>query len=543
MILKFWALTLLLWFSFQGYAATSEKTGEKLLEELDSIILDQSKYTQKRDLKIQMLKKQIDSATDEILKFSQLDNLFEEYRNYRIDSALVVAKQMVEIAKNLDDKRQHQAQMRLADVANKLGRPEKCISLLNRIPRTDDVRYNNYFYYLYHTAYLSLSEEAADVDGMYSYKKELKSYKDSSIAITKMDSEGGATNRAGLLCQQGEHRKGVELLRSYYDNLQDKEDIKLASVQYQLAEMYLAVGDTANAKLFFTKSAINDLKAAKRVYKSLQKLAMLLYVEGDTDRAYNYIMKSMFDINAGHARYRVFDIAEYLPIISATYDMQRDEYEMKKSFVTLVLGLVLVLMIVFYILLRRKKKVIATVVEQITEQNIQLQKLTENLKLSNSRLRESDDIKVEYIALLFDTCSEYIREQEDFRKKIAQKLVSKQTAEVLKIVNMQTSESDNFKQFIHRFDSIFNYLFPNFVEDFNQFLRPEERIKLKPGELLTPELRIYALIRLGITENGKIAEFLHYSLQTVYNYRQKMRNKAINKGESLSAKMRGIMNK
>lgn len=105
----------------------------------------------------------------------------------------------------------------------------------------------------------------------------------------------------------------------------------------------------------------------------------------------------------------------------------------------------------------------------------------------------------------------------------------------------KSDENKDFKILIQEFDTIFLSIFPNFVSDFNNLLRPEERIVLKHDKLLTPELRIYALIRLGITENAQIAEFLHYSIQTVYNYRQKMRNKALVKGKSLSAQMQKIL--
>ena len=99
---------------------------------------------------------------------------------------------------------------------------------------------------------------------------------------------------------------------------------------------------------------------------------------------------------------------------------------------------------------------------------------------------------------------------------------------------MSNKISEDLKSFIRHFDTIFLSIFPNFIQDFNSLLRPEERIQIKEGELLTPELRIYALIRLGIHDNTKIASFLHYSLQTVYNYRMKMRNKAISDKKNLA---------
>ena len=84
----------------------------------------------------------------------------------------------------------------------------------------------------------------------------------------------------------------------------------------------------------------------------------------------------------------------------------------------------------------------------------------------------------------------------------------------------------NHAKYYKNFDAIFLHVYPSFVSDFNELLLPEERIVLKEGELLNTELRIYALVRLGINDSVKIAELLHCSPQTVYNNRLKVRNKA-----------------
>ncbi len=114
-------------------------------------------------------------------------------------------------------------------------------------------------------------------------------------------------------------------------------------------------------------------------------------------------------------------------------------------------------------------------------------------------------------------------------------------ADISKMLHNQSSTTEDFKLFISKFDTIFLSIFPDFVESFNALLKEDERIQeKKEGELLTPELRIYALIRLGINDNSKIANFLHYSLQTVYNYRLKMRNKAIVPGKYLAVQVQKL---
>ena len=113
-------------------------------------------------------------------------------------------------------------------------------------------------------------------------------------------------------------------------------------------------------------------------------------------------------------------------------------------------------------------------------------------------------------------------------------------ADISKMLHNQSSTTEDFKLFISKFDTIFLSIFPDFVESFNALLKEDERIQVKEGELLTPELRSYALIRLGINDNSKIANFLHYSLQTVYNYRLKMRNKAIVPGKDLAVQVQKL---
>ena len=133
--------------------------------------------------------------------------------------------------------------------------------------------------------------------------------------------------------------------------------------------------------------------------------------------------------------------------------------------------------------------------------------------------------------------SEYIQKQHTLYKQLNRIATSGHLSDLSKFINDQQGKSEDLKTFIHQFDTIFLTIFPNFIKDFNALLRPEEQIKIKEGELLTPELRIYALMRLGINDNSKIASFLHYSLQTVYNYRMKMRNKAISDKKDLSVQI------
>lgn len=162
---------------------------------------------------------------------------------------------------------------------------------------------------------------------------------------------------------------------------------------------------------------------------------------------------------------------------------------------------------------------------QVAETNVQLTSLNEQLRDTNNQLRESNYVKEEYIGYVFSICSNYISKLDEYRKNINRKLKANQLEDVKALTDTHSMAQNELKEFYHNFDAIFLHIYPDFVSDFNALLHPDEQIVLKDGELLNTELRIYALVRLGITDSVKIAEFLHYSPQTVYNNRLKTRNK------------------
>ncbi len=506
--------------------------------ELDRIVADTSPYDRIFQGETNLLKHKLDIATTDSARFIVLQELFHRYRNFRIDSAMIVSKRLVQIARSLPPDSLNSAMMNYADALNKSGMSKVSIDVLDGIPRTDAVKENAYFYYLYHTAYLSLAHDNMDPQMVRLYHDKIDALKDTLLSLNTPGTAGYVSNLAGKLADDGNTDEAIrQLTYLFYDSNNTVNPRDKAALEFQLAEIYLQDGDTTNAIDLLVKSSVVDLMRAKKVYKSLQRLAVVLYLQGDVERAYKYITKSLNDINYGRARYRLPDIAEYLPIITTAYNQQRQRSQQQQVIAIVLLVLLACTSAGAFFSATRKKKLLSDTKRQLEEQNRQLQKLAEDLRQSNQSLEESNHIKVEYIASLFNICSDYIKKQEDWRKQMSRKLASNQIQEAQKSLK-NSLLSDDFRLFINKFDAIFLSLFPDFVDRFNSLLRPEERIVLKKDELLTPELRIYALVRLGITENTKIADFLHYSLQTVYNYRQKMRNKAIDRNQKLSDRIK-----
>ena len=183
--------------------------------------------------------------------------------------------------------------------------------------------------------------------------------------------------------------------------------------------------------------------------------------------------------------------------------------------------------------LKRRRSELAYANQNLKEANENLVEVNAQMKQTNIQLKESNLAKEEYVAYVFAICSNYISKLEEYRKDINRKAKAKMLGEILTMTDKQTMVQEELKEFYHHFDAIFLRLYPTFLDDFNALLEPEERIVPRKGELLNTDLRIYALIRLGITDSVKISEFLHCSPQTIYNSRLKMRNKSKLSNEEL----------
>lgn len=504
--------------------ANDEKKENILLFRLDNMIASRNIYQNKMEREIADLQRTLGYADDDESRFEILGSLFEKYRSFLIDTAFVVAKQRIKVSKTLERNQQDESSMNMADVLNKMGRHQSALAILDGMERTSYVRHSTYFYYLYHTIYLSCYNEEIEPSVQKIYFQKMRCYKDTLVSISPPSSTSYIMNRCGLLKMDGKEDAALFLLKNYYEKNANKNPDR-ARMEYLMAELYLAKRDTANAKHYLILSSITDIGNAKKVYMSLQRLAAILYKEGDVERAYNYITCALEDINFGKARYRILDIVEYLPIINAANNLRVMNNKIRLIYFSLTLFALFSMLAVALILVYKKNIKLVKVQLSLENQNRCLQEMADNLAQKNRQIKEVNHIKEEYIGLLFNICSEYISRQEENRKALIRIINTGQMSEVAKLAYSQSSASNELKNFMNQFDTIFLSIFPNFIGVFNEFMNDIEKIYPKEGELLTPELRIYALIRLGITDNSKIANFLHYSLQTVYNYRMKIRSR------------------
>ncbi len=289
------------------------------------------------------------------------------------------------------------------------------------------------------------------------------------------------------------------------------------------------------------------MQSAVREYISLRNLAVLLYREGEVEDAYNLLRISMEDAAKCNARMRVVELNNIFPLVNDMYldVIQRQKRNLRWSLIIISILSAILLGAVFYVLKQMKRTAAAK--KDVEHANEMLQQLNNELKASNAALQaanqsiaENSRIKEEYIARYMDQCSLYIEKLDSYRKQLGKLIIAGKTRQLNDTLKSTAFLDEELKAFYDNFDNTFLNLFPTFVADFNALLRPEEEIVPKKPGHLTTELRIFALIRLGIGDSVKIAQFLRYSVTTIYNYRTKARNKAVGNRDKLEEEVMKI---
>lgn len=330
---------------------------------------------------------------------------------------------------------------------------------------------------------------------------------------------------------------------------------------YALARIYRSQDNNDNYIYWLTKSAIADLYSVNREIASIQELSRQLYELGNYQRAYRYISLCRDISMAYNNRVRLYGIMQIEHNITESLLQQVEEQSEQRQHLIITLGLLLLGVLLLAALLYRSNHRLHSVQHRIRETNLKLQEqkielsdsndklaelneqfkdLNEQLSASVMQLNESNFVKEQYIGAVFQLCSSYINKMDDFRRNISRKLKTRLYDDARQMTESPSEVQNVVKEFYHSFDETFLNIYPDFVKEFNELLIPEERIELKEGELLNTELRIYALVRMGITESLRISQVLHCSPQTVYNNRNKTRNKAIRNRDNFDEMVRNL---
>lgn len=563
MILKKLLLLLLLTTLSRSIVVAQDLKGDAsdYLHILDSLLTRQKDFQRQKLLKIGEIMEKKKHASSDFDRFLSNGLLAEEYATFRADSALKYIELNLDIAnKNGNSEwkaRTLLCKSNLLTGTGLLSEASQIMSQINRESLPDDLltEYFGEMIYLY-----SHLGNYAGGDGNRYYVKE-RAYKDSIMATLTPDHPDYLWYKGWDVL--GTDKTDDSLIPSLEKRLAEsglntRRDAKEA---YMLSKLYEWKGDKENSKKYMALSSIVDVKTANAEIASMEDLAKMLFAENDIDHAYSYINYSLDQARSFPNRVRILSITKTIGSINLAYQERNKKQEQRiRLFLVVVCLLAVILFATVTIIIvqnRRLKKQRTNLDEankslsknlselseaqrQLAEANAKLKDLNNDLQTKNDELNEANYVKEEYIGYVFTICSNYIRKLEDFRKSIHVKAVTRKFKEIEQATSSHDFTKEELKDFYHSFDTIFLHIYPDFVKDFNSLLQDDKRIIPKDGELLNTELRIYALVRLGITDSVKIADFLHCSPQTVYNNRFKVRNKAIIPKEKFAETVRTL---
>ena len=540
---------LLFLISSTGVAA-GEIDLEQEYRQLDKAIEQTEKYVQERENRIRKYKTARGAIDDNRVQYELSRSLYDEYRPYMSDSAIHYISRCIMLAERMGDPiRADECRLLLAYQCTESGMYHEAMDVLNSMDaqRINDSRNKRRYYitlaHLYHE--LEYYCKVPRLQGEYYAKGDYYNHLIDTTGVSATDDE--ALQVKEIECLGAGDGQGA--LR--YSDMRLKQ-VKEGSHQYAIVAFYryldyALLGDSVQTRYWVTQSALSDVKNAVMDQGAMWELANKLMADGDMERAYRYIRFAWQCANTFNTVKRNNQISPVLTAISDNYEasLKRANHLLALLAVVSSLLAALFLGILFYSNSQRKK--LARARNELSESNTRLAQLNRQLSDLNTQLRdtnvqlnESNRVKDEYVGRFIHLCSFYIDRLDEMRKRVNKMVKSRDLDALFKFTGDSQLRDKNLTELYEMFDSTFLHLFPNFVDDFNALLRPECRVTMPEPGTLNTDIRIFALIRLGIEDSSRIAEFLHYSVNTIYNYRAKIKNGAIGDRDSFESQVKAI---
>ena len=509
--------------------AERHDTDKITLSDLDNVICHASEYDRVREGRLDSCRTALMHSKTLEQKYLLYFTMRRTFDRYRTDSATFYAVRSLDAAKELGRQDYISASfLALAKQYMTSGMSYDALATLNRVDRSAlPAREMEEMYLLYMSTYESLEVLSMDKSLKHYYSSKAREYKDSIVSRFP----DNVTIKSESLVVEGDYKSALEMLLKKYESL-SPEAIETGPVAIAIADIYLTIGWRDAAKDYMIASAYSDLVNAKKEYVALRMLATMLYEDGDIKRAYSYLNKALEDANFCKARLKVDALAPLISIVNESY-LEAKKKDLRVLLAAFgVLCFLILLMTVLLFVNKSQRKRLEVMKDELTAS----QQLQEE---ANKIVKESSNIKNTYITQLMLECISRIERLDKYRKNLNKKAIAGDIQTLKKDLKSNTVVEEEWTSFYSVFDKTFLSLFPTFIADFNNFLQPEFRISIKDPYVLSPELRIYALIRLGIDSTDRISLLLRYSRSTIYAYRSRTRLKAVSP-QSFEDQIKGI---
>ena len=498
-------------------------------ERIDSIMSVHDKIIADKEQQINQMR-MLQHELDDRGLVGLYHRLFEAYYSYDFDSAAHYARLKYDAALKVHDLHaMAQAKVNIAKTELASGNEIIGMDTLKSLALNDTARFAD------------IKKGYYDAIANHQFAKGNRADKEFQWLIqnAKPMSTGVVYNKVAYLRSQGCHQEALEVITVNRDRLTG--DIHgIAMADFVTAQIYLSLGDTINATQLLANSSIHDLMSPVRDYTSLYQLATILFGNGDVDRAYRYLTFATKDHYASKVNNNLMAINNMMPFIISAHDKRNYERTRLQAGMTIGIAiLAIALLIVLWFLykqLRRASRANRT--KSLLNERLVI--ASKRLKSLNHTLTQSNNTKDAYILQYLNLCSYYIDSLDRYRNNLRSIARTKGVQHMLDYLNSSNLHDRELKEFYHSFDTTFLNLFPDFVERFNELIEPDKRLVMPAPDTLSTEMRVFALMRLGITESDRIATFLRRSTSTIYNYRVKMRNAAIGDRDKFEEKVMKI---
>lgn len=502
---------------------------DSVLRVLDAESERASEYSDAHDATIAALRKRLPHVKDNAKRFELCHNIFELYRYFQYDSAYVYASKMLDIARRLNDpQRDAQARAAVMDCYTTAGLFKEASDMKQSIkPSLLPPECLLPYYELTARYYAELASFApADSRERRMHNDSINAYKQLILSASEPNSFIFVNN---TIDADAQHGLPVEsMFRRRMDMLKDfKLDLHQQAVLHsQLGLNAAELGLKDEAAYHYAMAALADLRSSTRETTAAKCLAQNMYERGDIDRAARYIHFALSDANAYNTRLRLKEIGEILPRIELARHAQVMQQRKVLVSVLVVVGVLLLVIVVMFFKLRRRNRSLADSHTRLRTQAQELEDANSSLNSYIERLRETNEIKDQYIAQSLIGNTDFVNEVETKCKRAITKLKAKQLDDVATILHEMGIKRERERMF-SSFDEAFLKLFPNFIDEFNKLFDADNQIKLGADGELSTELRIFALMRLGLDNPGEVANYLNLSVNTIYVYKTKVKARSI----------------
>lgn len=515
-------------------AIFSSANNAALLQKLDRVIEESETIVAEKNKKIATLKQMAAKENNTALLLEIYHELSEEYYVFKFDSAKVYVEKGLALAKKVQNSRYIVTNTIMkAKLLSIGGLYSEAINTLNTIEQDSLGEQNMIFDY--NIAYSTIYSYWADYcnDDTYSpiYRERSNAYLKNAIAnIDK--------NNAAYDYYMGEYYVYIDkdddkALKHYFRALEKNGMTSrvYAMASFAIANNYSAHENMEKYEEYLIKASICDILCCTKENLAIQDLAMHLFKQDNEniERARVYINTAMDDAKSYNNRLRILEISQKLPIIVSTYHKRLTTQNSTLMYAVWGISLLVVTMLVLLYFFVRQNKLLSKRRHELHVSNNMLTETNERLNRANEQLLDTNRKREGLAKLYIDLCAKYIDKMAKFQVMVQRKIKANQINELMSYVSSSRLNYEDADTFMKRFDEAFLNLYPSFVTEFNALLKEDEQVITKNPHSLTTELRIFALIRLGIKESSEIAALLYYTPRTIYNYRSAFKNKALDR--------------